>query len=78
MPLIERVQPFLAKYAEELQQCPGVERFLIWGCALSALEHGDRRLARSILFEHRLFPSFWRKPRAFNVWLKCLAAGPER
>lgn len=72
VPLIERVRTFMNKYADELDQAPLVRRQLVWGCACNALIHGNRRLARSLLLEYRLFPSLWCKPRACLLWLKCL------
>ena len=69
-PLTDRIKPFLSKYDGELKGCPDVQRFLIWGCALDALEHDNRKLARSILLQYRLFPSWRHKPHAVSVWLK--------
>ncbi len=69
---IERAQPFLRKHAQAIQAEPVARRYLFWGYAQDALACGNRRLARSILWQQRLFPSLWRRPTAFRTWFNSL------
>jgi glycosyltransferase involved in cell wall biosynthesis len=72
VPLIDKVKPFLEKCARDLEIEACYKRQLIWSCALDALAGNDKRLARSILWTYRVFPSLHRKPRAWNAWRRCV------
>ena len=70
--LWERAQPFLKRHEAEISENPGVMRHL--GCWYSqdAFLRGNRKLALNILWKHRIFPSFFSKPKAFKLWANCL------
>jgi glycosyltransferase involved in cell wall biosynthesis len=70
-PLIERVQPFLKKHAAEISAHPCIMRHLACWYASDAVLHRDRKLARSILMQYKVYPSLWRKPMAIKLWKRC-------
>jgi len=74
MPLIERAQPFLEKHAAEISAHPCIMRHLACWYAGDALQHGDRKLARSILTRYKVYTSLWRKPKAIKLWKRYLVS----
>lgn len=72
IPMIQKAEPFLAKQAAALAADPAVRRVLYWAYAYDAQRRGQTALARQILRRGRVYPSLWRWPHGFKLWLDCL------